>query len=281
MYPRLKLLQKLLAEDGAIFISIDDNEQPNLRLICDEIFGAHNFAAQIIWEKVYSPRMDAVGFSNSHDYILCYIKGKLTNIKPQVFQQNMSQFNYIDEATGLRYRRRSVRKEGSHSTRQERPNLFFPLVAPDGSEVLPLKPDGTEGCWRWSKDTYSKNLEAGIVEWVKTANGWQVYAKQFLNDEATRPQVTFAMLLGVQQLVDIPWKLQIRRTLLNQFLRQRIKQRDPGKIAFLWNLHDAIRQHHIKAIRVALFHTHHRIQHIPPIIYGHQNRVFSNRYKIF
>lgn len=190
MYPRLKLLQKLLAEDGAIFISIDDNEQPNLRLICDEIFGAHNFAAQIIWEKVYSPRMDAVGFSNSHDYILCYIKGKLTNIKPQVFQQNMSQFNYIDEATGLRYRRRSVRKEGSHSTRQERPNLFFPLVAPDGSEVLPLKPDGTEGCWRWSKDTYSKNLDAGIVEWVKTANGWQVYAKQFLNDEATRPQVT-------------------------------------------------------------------------------------------
>ncbi len=190
MYPRLKLLQKLLADDGAIFISIDDNEQSNLRLICDEIFGSHNFAAQIIWEKVYSPRMDAIGFSNSHDYILCYIKGSLTNIKPQVFQQNTAQFNFIDEATGMRYRRRSIRKEGSHSTRRERPNLYFPLIAPDGTEVLPIKPDGTEGCWRWSNDTYERNKNAGIVEWVKTANGWQAYAKQFLSDEATRPQVT-------------------------------------------------------------------------------------------
>ena len=190
MYPRLKLLQKLLADDGAIFISIDDNEQSNLRLICDEIFGSHNFAAQIIWEKVYSPRMDAIGFSSSHDYILCYIKGGLTNIKPQVFQQNTAQFNFIDEATGMRYRRRSIRKEGSHSTRRERPNLYFPLIAPDGTEVLPIKPDGTEGCWRWSNDTYARNKNAGIVEWVKTVNGWQAYAKQFLSDEATRPQVT-------------------------------------------------------------------------------------------
>ena len=190
MYPRLKLLQKLLADDGAIFISIDDNECANLRLICDEIFGVHNFAAQIIWEKVYSPRMDAIGFSNSHDYILCYIKGNLTDIKPQTFQQNTAQFNFVDEATGLRYRRRSVRKEGSHSTRRERPNLFFPLVAPDGSEIFPIKPDGTEGCWRWSNDTYIRNVKAGIVEWVKTATGWQVYARQFLKDESTRPQVT-------------------------------------------------------------------------------------------
>lgn len=190
MYPRLKLLQKLLAEDGAIFISIDDHEQANLRLVCDEIFGSKNFAAQIIWEKVYSPRMDAIGFSNSHDYILCYIKGNLTDIKPQIFQQNSSQFNFVDEKTGLRYRRRSVRKEGSHSTRRERPRLFFPLTAPDGSQVYPIKPDGTEGCWRWSGDTYAKNAEAGLVEWVKTQNGWQVYAKQFLDENATCPQVT-------------------------------------------------------------------------------------------
>lgn len=82
------------------------------------------------------------------------------------------------------------------------------------------------------------------------------------------------MHLRVQQLVDISRKLQICRTLLNQFLRQRIKQRYPGQIAVLRNLHDAIRQYHIKAIRIAFFHTHHLVQHIPPIIYGHQNRVF-------
>ena len=69
-----------------------------------------------------------------------------------------------------------------------------------------------------------------------------------------------AILLGMQQLVNVPWKLQIRRTLLNQFLRQRVKQRYPGQIAFLRNLHDPIRQHHIEAIRVTFFHIHHLVQ---------------------
>jgi adenine-specific DNA-methyltransferase len=62
MYPRLKLLHKLLADDGAIFISIDDNEQANLRLIMDEIFGGGNFINNVIWEKNYSPRNDAKYF---------------------------------------------------------------------------------------------------------------------------------------------------------------------------------------------------------------------------
>lgn len=67
MYPRLKLARNLLSEDGAIFISIDDNEVHNLRKICDEIFWERNFIASIIWEKVYSPRMDVTGFSVSHN----------------------------------------------------------------------------------------------------------------------------------------------------------------------------------------------------------------------
>ncbi len=190
MYPRLVLLQRLLAEDGAIFISIDDNEQANLRLICDEIFGEGNFAAQVIWQKVYSPRMDAVGFSNSHDYILCYTKRGKLSIKKEEFEQNVVQFNFVDGKTGLHYRRRSVRKEGSHSTRIERPNLYYPLIDPDGGMLYPIKPDGTEGCWRWSKNTYNENVELNLVEWVKTISGWQVYAKQYLSGEASRPPVT-------------------------------------------------------------------------------------------
>lgn len=74
MYPRLKLLQKLLAEDGAIFISIDDNEQADLKLICDEIFGARNFVANIIWQKTYSPRNDSKGIPYETDSILVYAK---------------------------------------------------------------------------------------------------------------------------------------------------------------------------------------------------------------
>ena len=74
MYPRLKLLQKLMAEDGVIFISIDDNELYNLKAICDEIFGSNSFVANVIWQKTYSPRNDALGIPYETDNILVYSK---------------------------------------------------------------------------------------------------------------------------------------------------------------------------------------------------------------
>lgn len=101
MYPRLKLLHKLLADDGAIFISIDDNEQANLRLMCDEIFGNRNFVTNIIWEKNYSPRNDAKYFSASHDFILCYSKHKENwqrNLAPRTEKQN--KFYKYDDGDG-------------------------------------------------------------------------------------------------------------------------------------------------------------------------------------
>lgn len=76
MYPRLKIARSLLKQDGAIFISIDDHEVDNLREICDEIFGPRNFVAQIIWQKVFSPKNSAQWFSEDHDYILCYARDK-------------------------------------------------------------------------------------------------------------------------------------------------------------------------------------------------------------
>lgn len=74
IYPRLKLLQKLLSEDGVIFISIDDNELYNLKAICDEIFGSNSFVANVIWQKTYSPRNDALGIPYETDNILVYSK---------------------------------------------------------------------------------------------------------------------------------------------------------------------------------------------------------------
>lgn len=190
MYPRLRLAANLLRDDGVIFISIDDGEQANMRKLCDEVFGEENFMAQIIWQKVYSPRMDVQGFSTSHDYILCYVKSNVESIRQEAFSQNSAQFNFVDPANGKRYRRRSIRKEGSHSTRSERPKLWFALPAPDGTEVYPYKPDGTEGCWRWSMDTYIENEKQGLVEWVKAENGWQAYAKQYLDTDAAKPPET-------------------------------------------------------------------------------------------
>ena len=79
MWPRLQLLRELLAEDGVIFISIDDNEQHRLRMLMDEIFGEDNFVANILWQKKYAPANDAKYFSDNHDFVLCYAKNKSNN----------------------------------------------------------------------------------------------------------------------------------------------------------------------------------------------------------
>jgi adenine-specific DNA-methyltransferase len=190
MYPRLRLAQTLLSDDGVIFVSIDDHEVHNLRQMMNEIFGEENFIAQVIWQKVYSPRMDAKGYSNDHDYILVYRISDRYEGGRLAFEQNVKQFSTIDPITGKRCRLRSLRKEGSNSRRQDRPNLFYPLSAPDGSEVLPIRSDGSEGCWRWSKDRYEEVKDTGVVEWLKAKNGWQVYVKQFYDEEATKPPTT-------------------------------------------------------------------------------------------
>lgn len=76
IYSRLMLARNLLSDDGVIFISIDDNEQENLKKCCDEVFGGHNFITQIVWEKVHTRKNSAINFSSSHEYILCYAKVK-------------------------------------------------------------------------------------------------------------------------------------------------------------------------------------------------------------
>lgn len=78
MYPRLRLARELLADDGVIFVSIDDREADSLKKICDEIFGNANFVAQIVWQKKYSPQNDALYFSTMHEYLLCYAKKAMT-----------------------------------------------------------------------------------------------------------------------------------------------------------------------------------------------------------
>ena len=90
IYPRLKLAKDLLTDDGVIFISIDDNEQENLKKCCDEVLGAQNFIAQIVWEKVHTRKNSAINFSSSHEYILCYAKHKRnTSSAVEGFKRNL------------------------------------------------------------------------------------------------------------------------------------------------------------------------------------------------
>lgn len=190
MYPRLFLARQLLTEDGVIFISIDDHEAYNLRMAMNEVFGEENFIAQVIWQKVYSPRMDAQSFSEEHDYVLIYSRSTEFSPSRIQFEQNIKQFTGVDEKSGKKYRPRSLRKEGKNSRRIDRPNLFYPIIAPDGTKVLPIRSDGTEGCWRWSKQKYENALAQDEIEWIKTQNGWQVYVKQLYDELATKPPST-------------------------------------------------------------------------------------------
>lgn len=188
MYPRLVLLRELLAEDGSIWVTLDDREAHYFKVMMDEVFGRGNFVANVLWQKVYSERMDSVGFSAEHDHLLCYSKGSHFNVKRLAKSQNLSQFKFKDERTGMPYRRRSLRKEGSESLRIDRPSMWYSITAPDGSEVYPIKPDGTEGRWRWMPETYQRDFEQ--TEFVKVKGKWEIYVKQFFDDKSDRPPST-------------------------------------------------------------------------------------------
>lgn len=135
MYPRLKLLHKLLAEDGAIFISIDDNEQAHLKLLADEIFGGANFVNSLIWEKKFSPQNDARYFSENHDFIVCFAKNKSKwerNLLTRTEEQDDRYKNPDDDFRGV--------WTSSDLTRPEhRDRDFYGITTPSGKVLHPAK----------------------------------------------------------------------------------------------------------------------------------------------
>ena len=186
---RLEIIRTLLAEDGSLWITIDDNEAHYLKVMCDEVFWRENFVANCLWQKVYSERMDAKGFSVSHDHLLVYRKTGCFVPRQLPKEQNSAQFGFLDEATNKYYRRRSLRKEGSESLRQDRPSMWYSIKAPDGRDIWPVKPDGTEGRWRWKKENVVANNDH--LEFVNKDDIWEIYVKQYLEENPTRPPATF------------------------------------------------------------------------------------------
>ena len=185
LYPRLKLAKDLLSDDGVIFISIDDNEQDNLKKIGDEIFGASNFLANIIWEKADSPRMDAKAFSTKHDFVLVYAKQNSDDvIKKDKLGEIPEHYDKID-AKGNRYYLKPLRYMGAADAREDRPNLYYPIIAPNGEEVYPIRSDGSDGRWRWSQEKF-KN-EKDRLEFVNGRNGWSVYTKIYADTDSETP----------------------------------------------------------------------------------------------
>jgi adenine-specific DNA-methyltransferase len=148
MYPRLKLLRELLSDTGAIFISIDDVEQGNLREACDEVFGAENFISNIIWQKNYSPRNDAKFFSASHDFIMVYAKHAddwKRNLLPRGEEQNKRYKNRDNDNRG-------PWKADNLAVKTYSKEYDYPITTPSGRIVDP--PKGS--CWRVSKTRFEE-----------------------------------------------------------------------------------------------------------------------------
>ena len=154
MYPRLKLLHRLLADNGVIFISIDDREQTNLRYICNEIFGEKNFIAQFVWQKRTSPDMRKL-VSTSHEYIVCYAK-KAENITEIINKLELTE----DDAKGYKNPDNDPRGPWASSdfTAQGfRPNQMYEIVTPGGAKYVP--PEGR--CWKNVESEFLRQKEEG------------------------------------------------------------------------------------------------------------------------
>jgi adenine-specific DNA-methyltransferase len=179
MTPRLKLLRELLTEDGVIFVSIDDNEQANLKLLMDEVFGEGNFISNIIWQKKYSPQNDAKYLSDDHDFIICYAKSKVQgdttigwkiNLLDRTEEQNARYTNRDNDLRG-------VWKAENLSVRTYSANNDYEILLPSGRSVKP--PQGR--CWCVSQSKFEE-LKLDKRIWFGD-NGDNVPAlKRFLSD---------------------------------------------------------------------------------------------------
>lgn len=189
MYPRVVLLREMLTEDGSFWINLDDNEIHHARLLLDEIFGSINFVANVIWEKSDSPKMDSQYFSVRHDHLLMYAKNINQLSTNRLFEDNVAaHYNKTDEAGRAYYLKPLRAMGGQGDSRATRPNLYFALIAPDGTKVFPKKSDGTDGAWRWSQDKVAE--ENSRIEWVQGRNGWSPYFRIYSDTSTGRPPET-------------------------------------------------------------------------------------------
>lgn len=204
IYSRLAVARSLLTEDGVIFISIDDNEQENIKKICNEVFGESNFIANINWRRS-GGRQDSKYYAVIHEYILCYTKN-IDNYEAGEEVKEGEVYPKFDNDLKRYYKTQLLRKWGSNSLRENRPNLYYPIKGPDGSDVYPIiyqesTDNGTatlneiQGCWRWSASNLANALKERRIEFQKNKwDKWIAYEKIFApleGEEKTKKYTTW------------------------------------------------------------------------------------------
>ena len=204
MYPRLKLLKKLLADDGAIFISIDDNEQANLKLICDEIFGSQNFVEIFSWKKTETPANLANKTKKSIEYIICYTKNNLP-IKFRGLKKNSASNNGLMNQTNAEKilifpancvdtsLKNGIYPNGEYGTKSYKIFLLEDTEVKEGYFVKPVK---LRGKFKWSQENLDKEIARGTKISIKTIAFSPSYEKAEYEPEV--PSNLIDKTLGVQ-----------------------------------------------------------------------------------
>lgn len=159
MYPRLALLHKLLSDNGVILISIDDNEQANLKLLLDDIFGSNNYIGAIIWQKRKGGGNDSFFVGTDHEYVLSYVKDN--NKQEQKWrvpydEDYLKRYKFSDEKG--RYYYDTLSRPGLNNP------IIYDVVCPDGSVIK-------DGTWQISEQTFKEGLATGEVAFIKNREG--------------------------------------------------------------------------------------------------------------
>lgn len=186
IYPRLYVSKELLKDDGVIFISIDDNELAQLRLVCDEIFGEHNFIGIISRSTGTRMGSGSRGVARELDYIVVYAKSDAGTLNKLLMTSEQAEI-YNEEDEKGKYLLRSLRRTGGENRREDRPSMFYPVINPDGEEVFPLAPEGWESRWVCGFETYKDLLSTNEIVWKKVKKSavekWQIYQKHYQNED--------------------------------------------------------------------------------------------------
>ena len=152
IYPRLKAARDLLAEDGIIFISIDDNEVENLKKVCNEVFGENNFLANIVWQHSIQPKGYLDTFSVHHNHILLYKKNSYKLVPQARKEEDNKAYSNPDNDPNGPWRSGDVRNA------LYRPNLIYDIISPSGKVIKPC-----DNGWRWSKETVQEKIKSGEI----------------------------------------------------------------------------------------------------------------------
>ena len=191
IYPRLKVAKDLLSEDGVIFISIDDNEIENLTKVCNEVFGEKNFLTCVTRGTGTPTGGGFDGLVNELDYILIFARNiARATINGLEMSEDDAQI-YDQEDEYGRFLIRPLRRTGGEDRREDRPTMYYPVKAPDGTLVYPKGPTGYDSRWICGESKYKELVNNHLIAWKKVEqNGnvrWNVYQKFYLEGRLKAP----------------------------------------------------------------------------------------------